>query len=114
MTETTVAYQTGFAALGVSAEVAGDIIDKCRAMLLEDPVTREDYEQAWLAYLVRYHGLPLEAAQQILWCVQVSGAPGFRTVANRCQELMRADARLQPSRDVMEARQRQRRQGRVR
>lgn len=43
-----------------------------------------------------------------------SGAPSFRTVANRCQELMRADATLQPRAAVMQRRQAQRTQGRVR
>lgn len=93
-------------------EVAGDVVDRCRAMLAEEPETREDYERAWLRYLARYHGLPEATVESVLMCLE--RAPGFRTVANRCQELMRADASLQPGETVMRLRQAQRRQGPIR
>jgi hypothetical protein len=112
MTEVRVAYQAGFVGWA-DDQVAGDIVDKCRAMLLEEPATREDYDLAWVRYLQRYHGLECHAADHLLDVLK-AGAPGFRTVANRCQELMRADAGLQPRREVMVERQRQRTQGRVR
>ena len=118
MTERRVAYQV---AMFGDPVVAGDIVDRCRAMLAEEPATREDYERAWLHYLALYHGLDsaLRAGRvcsvdTLLDWLRAVNAPSFRTVANRCQEEMRADASLQPDREVMDKRQRQRRQGRVR
>ena len=107
-----VTYQTAFPGFAED-QVAGDVVDKCRVMLMEEPRTREDYELAWVRYLCRYHGLEVHAAEHLL-DVLWRGAPGFRTVANRCQELMRAESELRPGREVMEERQRQRTQGRVR
>ena len=117
MAETRVTYQAGFAELGVVAEVAGDIQERCRVMLLEEPETREDYTVAYVRYLARYCGLdeamkPWWGSEDLLAYLQ--RWPSYRTVANRCQDLMRADASLKPSREVEEERQRQRRQGRVR
>ena len=105
-----VAYQ---ASMFGGEEIAGDVVDKCRAMLAEEPATREDYEYAWLRYLVRYHGLSGPVLLDLM-AVLGRGAPGFRTVALRCQEIMKGDASLQPPREVMQRRQEQRRQGRVR
>lgn len=120
MAETRVVYQSGFPGLSED-QVAGDIVDKCRVMLAEEPDTRDDYERAWLRYLARYHGLDaalrngrITSTEGLLHWIRELHVPGFRTVANRCQELIRADARLQPSAQVMERRQKQRRQGRVR
>ena len=110
MTEARVAYQVSMFGGEV---VADDVVMRCRDMLASVPSTREDYEVAWLTYLVRYHDLPAIAALQVEACLK-KGAPSFRTVANRIQELMRADADLQPPREVMEYRQKQRRQGRIR
>jgi hypothetical protein len=120
MAETNVAYQYGL--LGVAPDcVAGDIIERCKAMLAEEPDTREDYERAWIRYLARYHDLDaairtgrIASANSLLDWLRLNHAPGFRTVANRCQELIRADASLQPKPEVMQRRQRQRKQGRVR
>ncbi len=111
--ESKVTYQTAFPGLA-DDQVAGDIVEKVRILLREDPQTRSDYERLWLRYLIRFHGLGEYAAAAVLTCLDLSGAPSFRTVANRAQEAMLADARLQPPRQVMEYRQRQRRQGRVR
>jgi hypothetical protein len=113
MTETGITYQTAFAGLA-DDQVAGDVPERCRVMLVEEPATRVDYERAWLRYLVRYHGLHQRTAAAVLECLDLSGAPSFRTVANRCQEIMCATAELRPPREVMEKRQRQRTQGRVR
>jgi hypothetical protein len=118
--ERTVVYQTAFPGLA-DDQVAGDIVDRCRLMLAEEPDTREDYERAWLRYLARYHDLDaalragrIQSADQLVDWIQRGRCPGFRTVANRCQELMRADAGLQPGRQVMAERQRQRKQGKIR
>lgn len=121
MTEARVVYQAGFAEMGVAAEVAGDIQERCRVMLLEEPRTRTNYKYAYLRYLVRYCGLGklLASASNCTirdfekWYMS-SEVPDYRTVANRCQELMRADASLKPAPEIETLRQRQRRQGRVR
>lgn len=103
------------------AEVAGDVVDKCRAMLQEEPETRKDYMLAYVRYLVRYHPtFSLDSlrrftdAGELKAFLRRAGVPSFRTVANRCQDLMRAEWALKAPADVMEERQRQRRQGRVR
>lgn len=119
MTETRVVYQAGFAELGVAAEVAGDIQERCRVMLLEEPRTRTNYKYAYLRYLVRYCGLGKVLASNLAlrdfeaWYMSPE-VPDYRTVANRCQELMRADASLKPPAAIATLRQRQRRQGKVR
>ena len=118
MTERAAVYQT--AMFDQPPVIAGDIVDRCRAMLAEEPDTREDYERAWLRYLARYHDLDtalrtgkIQSAGAFLDWLRSARAPGFRTVANRCQEEMRADADLRPRPAVMDKRQAQRRQGRI-
>lgn len=64
MTQT--AYQPGFEAFGVGVEVAGDVVDKCRLMLEEEPETREGYEYAWLRYLCRHCGLSNAAMHEVM------------------------------------------------
>lgn len=110
MTETGVAYQ--YSLFGGEV-VADDVVERVKAVLLEYPEARCDYDYLWLLYLQVYHELPAFVRAQVMQCV-LAGAPSYRTVANRAQELMRADASLQPAAEVMEHRQRQRRQGRVR
>jgi hypothetical protein len=117
MTETRVAYQTAFAGLA-DDQVAGDIPERCRVMLVEEPLTRRNYILAWLRYLARYHGLDdvirrARTTADLFRFLDSPGIPSFRTVANRCQELMRADASLKPPPEVEAERQRQRTQGRI-
>ena len=110
MTEARVAYQVSMFGGEV---VAGDIVHRVRALLAEYPQAREDYDYLWLLYLQTYHGLPAAVRAEVMRVV-LGGAPAYRTIALRAQEIMRADADLQPPREVMEYRQKQRRQGRIR
>ncbi|MBN1954859.1 MAG: hypothetical protein JW900_07390 [Anaerolineae bacterium] len=111
-----VVYQAGLFGMA-GDQVAGDVVDRCRAMLLEEPETRRDYKLAYLRYLKRYCDLDYWRARPWeefeAWYVR-RDVPDYRTVANRCQELIRADAGLRPPAEVMARRQKQRRQGRVR
>ena len=112
---TTITYQTAFPGLATD-QVAGDIVEKCRLMLAEEPETRRDYTVAYVRYLVRYCGL--EEAMKPWWgsedlLAYLQRCPSFRTIALRCQELMKSDANLRAPAGVTERRQKQRRQGRV-
>lgn len=116
MTESRVAYQTAFAGLA-SDQVAGDVIEKCRVMLMEEPATRTDYTRAYVRYLARYCNL--DEAMKPWWrsddlMAFLQQHPSYRTIALRCQELMKSDATLAAPAAVTQERQRQRRQGRIR
>jgi hypothetical protein len=118
MSETRVVYQTAFAGLAED-QVAGDVPERCRVMLDSRPETRLDYTLAYFTYLDIYHDLDwnlrtrIASTNDLIRYLTAAGIPSFRTVANRCQELMRADASLKPPLQVEAERQRQRRQGRI-
>ena len=118
MMEMGIVYQVGLP--GVAGDVvAGDVVYRCRVMLQEEPATRRDYWVAYLRYLARYHGfdaviLRARSVADLLRFLVNPEIPKFRTVANRCQELMETHADLKPPADVVAKRQRQRKQGRIR
>lgn len=113
MTETGVVYQVSMFGGEV---VAGNKVDRCRAMLEQEPETRNDYQYAYLRYLCLYHGLGEVLGSRYMafqrWFLS-QDVPDYGTIRNRCQELMQAHAELQPPAEIMEKRQRQRTQGRI-
>ena len=108
--ETTVAYQAGFPGLAED-QVAGNIEDRVRALLEMYPESRGDYQRLYFLYLRNFCGLGEKVRDVEAFWRWFEKVPDYRTVANRGQDLMRANARLQPDAKVMELRQRQRRQG---
>lgn len=113
-----IVYQSGFAEMGVRMRVAGNVVNRCRVMLIEEPKTREDYKYAYVRYLMREHGLaellagaPSEAEFEAWYMAEE--VPDYRTVANRIQDLFRSEADLRPPAKVTALRKRQRTQGRV-
>lgn len=117
MSDLGIIYQIAIPDLATD-QVAGGIRAKCRAMLIEEPLTRTDYWIAYIRYLARYHDLDrllrlkIHSAQALIDYLNSHGIPCFRDVANRCQELMRADADLKPPAAITNLRQKQRRQKR--
>ena len=87
--EAKITYQTASPGLA-DDQVAGDVIDRVRLLLKEEPETRMDYERLWLRYLVRFHGLSAYVAGAVLTCLDLSGAPDFQIVIACAQEAMRA------------------------
>jgi hypothetical protein len=119
--ETPVAYvvQTAFAGLA-DDQVAGDIPERCRVLAAEDPDIRGDYGWAHLRYMARFHGLDealhsgqIRSVEDLRCWMKANRVPSFRTVANRLQELFRANAELRPPPEIMQRRQKQRTQGRI-